>query len=116
MLGIGGGFIMIPIMLFLLKADEKFLSGTMQFQIVFTSIISTLLHASSMQNMDIVLCAYLIIGTLVGSQIGTRIGVKMNPEKFKIILIVLFFIIALKLGAKLFIMPDDPYTLDILGG
>lgn len=115
MLGIGGGFVMIPAMLFLLKADERFLSGTMQLQIVFTSIISTLLHANSHQNMDIILCIFLIIGTVFGSQIGARLGMRIEPKKFKFLLIIMFLIIALKLGINLFARPDSLYTVDIIG-
>jgi uncharacterized protein len=115
MLGIGGGFIMIPAMLYLLRADESNMSGTIQFQIIFTSIFSTILHALTTQNMDIVLCAILIVGTVIGAQIGARVGMKIQPKKFRFILAFVILTIAMSMGADLFIQPDSLYQIDQLG-
>ncbi len=115
MLGIGGGFIMIPAMLYLLKIDEAFLSGTIQFQIIFTSIFSTILHSLTSQNMDIILCIILIFGTVIGAQIGAKIGIKIQPKKFRLILAFIILLIAVNIGADLLIKPDNLYKIDQLG-
>jgi len=115
MLGIGGGFIMIPAMLYLIRIDESFLSGTIQFQIIFTSIFSTLLHSFTSQNMDIILCVILIFGTVVGAQIGAKIGMKIEPKKFRIVLALIILIMAVNIGSELLIAPENFYEIDQLG-
>lgn len=102
MLGIGGGFIMIPAMLFIFKINEQFISGTVQFQVIFTSIIATLLHSFHFQQIDIVLALILIIGTVIGAQIGARIGLKINPKRFKSLLLGIILMTAASVGKKLF--------------
>jgi uncharacterized membrane protein YfcA len=115
MLGIGGGFIMIPAMLYLLRADEKFISGTIQFQIIFTSIFATILHALAGHSLDIILSIILIFATVVGSQIGANIGMKIDPKKFRFILAFIILSIAIKMGLDLFIEPENIYKIDQLG-
>lgn len=115
MLGIGGGFVMIPAMLYFLRANESYLSGTIQFQIVFTSIFSTILHAVTFQSMDILLCAVLIFGTVIGAQIGAKIGIKIEPKKFRFLLAMVVLIIAVKMGMGLLLEPDNIYSVDQIG-
>ncbi len=115
MLGIGGGFIMIPAMLYLLRSDEKFISGTIQFQIIFTSIFATILHAFAGHGLDIILSIILIIATVIGSQIGARIGMNINPKKFRFVLAIIILSIALKIGLDLFLEPESIYKIDQLG-
>lgn len=115
MLGIGGGFIMIPAMLYLLRIDETFLSGTIQFQIIFTSIFSTILHSLTSQNIDIILCIILILGTVVGAQIGAKLGIKFQPKKFRIVLALIILVMAINVGSDFLIEPANIYKIEQLG-
>ncbi len=115
MLGIGGGFIMIPAMLYLLRVDETFLSGTIQFQIIFTSIFSTILHSLTSQNIDIILCIILILGTVVGAQIGAKLGMKFQPKKFRIVLALIIIVMAINVGSGFLIEPANIYKIEQLG-
>lgn len=111
LLGIGGAFIIIPAMLHLLKTEEKFTSGTMQFQLVFTSVVATLLHAIAFNGVDILLCFILIIGTVVGSSIGSKIGLKIEKENFRIVLGIVILLICVRVGYDVFFEPKDIYKV-----
>lgn len=109
--GLGGGFIMVPAMLYLLQCQEKFISGTTIFQIVFTSILSTILHSATHRHIDIVLAAILIVGTVFGSQIGSTIGRKIHPDRYRLLLALIIFIIAVKFAYSTFLSPDNLYQI-----
>lgn len=109
--GIGGGFIMVPSMLYLLQCKEKYISGTTIFQVVFTSILSTILHSLTQRHIDIILAVILIFGTVFGAQIGSRIGTRIHPERYRILLAGVILAICIKFAYGIFISSDNAYQI-----
>src|SRR5690554_2288383 len=79
-MGVGGGFIMVPAMIYLLGMPTKVVVGTSLFQIIFVTAFTTMLHATTNYTVDVVLAVLLLIGGVIGAQIGARIGVKLKAE------------------------------------
>ena len=115
-MGVGGGFIMVPAMIYLLGMPTKVVVGTSLFQIIFVTGFTTMLHAVTNHTVDIVLAVILLIGGVIGAQIGTRIGVKMKAEQLRILLAGMVLLVCGKLALDLLIMPSELYTLGAAGG
>ena len=111
LLGLGGAFIMIPIMLYLLRTRASYTSGTVLFQIVFTSIIASLLHALSLLYIDIVLSVILILSTVVGAQIGAQFAHKVESKKFRILYAVLMLTLCVQVAYNLTKEPSEKYQI-----
>lgn len=111
LLGIGGGFIMLPLLLYGLKVREKFLSGTIQVQIFITSIISTFIHSISFSKSDIFLAFYLIIGTIIGSRVGSNLSTKFKNEDFRIGLALFLIIMAIVMVKNTFFPTDMNFII-----
>ncbi|MEM7616987.1 MAG: sulfite exporter TauE/SafE family protein [Pseudomonadota bacterium] len=111
-MGIGGGFIMIPAMIYILGMPTSIVIGTSLFQIIFTTANVTLLQALSTQTVDIVLSFILLVGSVIGAQIGTKIGLKLKAEHLRVMLAIMVLIVAFKLGLGLIIEPELLYTVD----
>ena len=114
-MGVGGGFIMVPAMIYLLGMPTKVVVGTSLFQIIFVTAFTTLLHATTNFTVDIVLAVLLLIGGVIGAQIGTRIGVKMKAEQLRILLAVLVLAVCGKLALDLLLMPSELYSIGAAG-
>ncbi|MCD9148266.1 sulfite exporter TauE/SafE family protein [Pseudophaeobacter flagellatus] len=114
-MGVGGGFIMVPAMIYILGMPTKVVVGTSLFQIILVTAFTTMLHATTNQTVDIVLAVLLLIGGVVGAQIGTRIGVYLKAEQLRILLALMVIFVCLKLGLDLLLMPDELYTLGAAG-
>ncbi|SDE28950.1 sulfite exporter TauE/SafE family protein [Rhodobacter capsulatus] len=110
-MGVGGGFIMVPAMIYLLGMPTKVVIGTSLFQILIVSAFTTLLHAITNQSVDVMLALLLIVGGVVGAQIGTRLGAKLKAEQLRILLALLVLAVALKLGLDLVLPPSELYSL-----
>ncbi|MFQ1699520.1 sulfite exporter TauE/SafE family protein [Loktanella agnita] len=110
-MGVGGGFIMVPAMIYLLGMPTKVVIGTSLFQIIFVAGFTTMLHATTNQTVDVVLAVLLLIGGVIGAQFGTRIGVKMKAEQLRILLALLVLLVCGKLGLDLLIEPAELYSL-----
>lgn len=110
-MGIGGGFFMIPAMIYLLGMPPQLVVGTSLFQIIFTTSNVTILQAVSTQSVDVVLAALLLVGSAVGAQYGTRMGAKLPAEKMRFFLAMLVLAVSLKLAVGLFITPTNIYTV-----
>ena len=110
-MGVGGGFIMVPAMIYLLGMPTKVVVGTSLFQIIFVTGFTTLLHATTNFTVDIVLAVLLLIGGVIGAQIGTQIGVKLKAEQLRILLAIMVLAVCGKLALDLLIMPSELYTL-----
>jgi uncharacterized membrane protein YfcA len=110
-MGVGGGFIMVPAMIYLLGMPTKVVVGTSLFQIIFVTAFTTMLHATTNFTVDIVLAVLLLVGGVIGAQIGTRIGVKMKAEQLRIWLAVMVLVVCFKLGLDLLIEPIELYSL-----
>ena len=115
-MGIGGGFVLIPAMIYLLGMPTNIVIGTSLFQTIFTTANVTLLHAIGTNSVDIVLAVILIFGAVVGAQIGTRISSRIPAERLRWMLAVLVISVCLKMGIDLFITPEDPFVIELLLG
>ena len=110
-MGVGGGFIMVPAMIYLLGMPTKVVVGTSLFQIIFVTAFTTMLHATTNFTVDIVLAVLLLIGGVIGAQIGTRIGVHLKAEQLRILLAVLVLAVCGKLAFDLLVTPTELYTI-----
>jgi uncharacterized membrane protein YfcA len=110
-MGVGGGFIMIPAMIYLLKMPTNIVVGTSQFQILFVTAAATILHAASDQTVDIVLAFLLVLGGVVGVQFGVRAGSQLRGEQVRALLAILVVAVALRLLLGLVRTPEDIYSI-----
>ncbi|WP_073250503.1 sulfite exporter TauE/SafE family protein [Shimia gijangensis] len=115
-MGVGGGFIMVPAMIYLLGMPTKVVVGTSLFQIIFVTAFTTLLHATTNYTVDMALAVLLLIGGVVGAQIGTRIGTKLKAEQLRILLAMMVLTVCGKLAFDLLVMPSELYSLGASGG
>ena len=115
-MGVGGGFIMVPAMIYLLGMPTKVVVGTSLFQIIFVTAFTTMLHATTNFTVDIVLAVLLLVGGVIGAQIGTRIGVKLKAEQLRILLAMMVLAVCGKLAFDLLVMPSELYSLGAGGG
>jgi uncharacterized protein len=112
-MGVGGGFIMVPAMIYLLKVPTNVVIGTSLYQIVFVTAFTTVMQATTNQSVDIVLAMLLMTGGVVGAQYGTRIGQKLRGEQLRALLAMLVLAVGLRLAVELFITPDDLYSVTL---
>lgn len=110
-MGVGGGFFMIPAMIYLLGMPTTVVIGTSLFQIMFITINVTFLHAVSTQTVDMILAVLLLLGSATGAQLGSRIGAKLPADKLRGLLALLVLGVALKLGFTLFTPPENVYSI-----
>ena len=115
-MGVGGGFIMVPAMIYLLGMPTKVVVGTSLFQIIFVTAFTTMLHATTNFTVDIALAVLLLVGGVIGAQIGTRIGVKMKAEQLRILLAIMVLAVCSKLALDLLLMPGELYSIGAAGG
>lgn len=110
-MGVGGGFIMVPAMIYLLGMPTKVVVGTSLFQIIFVTAFSTLMHAVTSQTVDLMLAFVLIVGGVIGAQIGARIGVMLRAEQLRILLALLVLAVAGKIALDLLLVPSEVFSL-----
>ena len=115
-MGVGGGFIMVPAMIYLLGMPTKVVVGTSLFQIIFVTGFTTMLHATTNYTVDVALAVLLLVGGVVGAQVGTRIGTKMPAEQLRILLALMVLAVCFKLALDLLIMPSELYSIGATGG
>ena len=115
-MGVGGGFIMVPAMIYLLGMPTKVVVGTSLFQIIFVTGFATIMHATTNFTVDMVLAILLLVGGVVGAQIGTRIGVRMKAEQLRILLSIMVLAVCGRLALDLLIQPGELYSLSSAGG
>ena len=110
-MGVGGGFIMVPAMIYLLGMPTKVVVGTSLFQIIFVTAFTTLMHAVTNQTVDIMLALLLIAGGVIGAQFGTRVGVRLKAEQLRILLALLVLAVAGKIALDLLLRPDELFSV-----
>lgn len=115
-MGVGGGFIMIPALIYLLKVPTNVVVGTSLFQIIIISAYTTIVHATTNQTVDIVLAFVLMVGGVAGAQYGAKAGQKLRGEQLRALLALLVLAVALRLGFDLFVRPPDIYSLTGIDG
>lgn len=110
-MGVGGGFIMVPAMIYLLGMPTKVVVGTSLFQIIFVTAFTTVMHAVTAHSVDILLALVLILGGVVGAQVGTRIGLHLKAEQLRILLALLVLAVAGKIALDLLLEPAERYSV-----
>lgn len=115
-MGVGGGFIMVPAMIYLLGMPTSVVVGTSLFQIIFVTANVTILQAATNQTVDIVLALLLLIGGVIGAQFGARVGMKLQAEQLRVLLALMVLAVCVKLGIDLILTPSDLFSLGTGGG
>ena len=114
LMGIGGGFLLVPAMLYILGMSANVVVGTSLFQILFTTMATTLLHALTTQAVDIVLSVLLLFGSVTGAQLGARVARKVSPVWLRLALAIVVLLIALRLAIGLGFRPSELYSVEPL--
>ncbi|AWM76653.1 permease [Phenylobacterium parvum] len=110
-MGVGGGFILVPAMIYLLRMPAGVVVGTSLFQIILTTSLTTLLQAGRNQTVDIVLTCLLVLGGVIGAQLGARASARFRPEALRVLLALIILAIGLSMGLRLVLTPADPFVL-----
>ncbi len=111
-LGVGGGFIMVPAMIYLLKMPTKVVIGTSLFQVIFVAGVTTIFHAAANYAVDLLLAFVLMVGGVIGAQFGVSAGQKLRGEHLRALLALLVLGVSLRLVLDLFTTPPEKYSLD----
>jgi uncharacterized membrane protein YfcA len=112
LMGIGGGFMMIPAMIYILRMPSSLIVGTSLFQIIFIAANATFLQAVTNNTVDIILAFLMIISSVFGAQIGTRIGYKVDADNLRSGLAILIFLVCVKMLFSLFATPDKIFIIE----
>jgi uncharacterized membrane protein YfcA len=113
LLGVGGGFILVPAMLYILGMTTQVVIGTSLFQILFVTMATTLVHSVTTRAVDLVLAFLLLIGSVVGAQVGTRISMQARPEYLRAALAFIVLIVAIRMALGLGWRPDEIFSVDV---
>ena len=116
-MGVGGGFVMVPAMIYLLRVPTSVVIGTSLFQIVFVMAVTTLLQAMQNKTVDVVLAMLLIVGGVIGAQLGVIAGARLKGEQLRFLLAALVLLVCLRIGWELIVRPGEIYSIGpLLGG
>ena len=115
-MGIGGGFVVIPAMIYLLRMSTSVVVGTSLFQIVFVAAFATILHAVQNNSVDVVLAGLLIVGGVLGAQFGAVSGEKLRGEQLRFLLALLVLIVAARIGIDLVSTPSEMFSFGGMPG
>jgi uncharacterized membrane protein YfcA len=114
-MGVGGGFLMVPAMIYLIGMPTQVVVGTSLFQITFVTAVTTFLHAANNQTVDVVLALALIVGGVIGAQLGSNAGARLRGEHLRILLAAIVLVVCGKLAYDLIVTPADLYSLGAVG-
>lgn len=115
-MGVGGGFVLVPAMVYLLRMPAGVVVGTSLFQIIITTSLTSVLQAGRNQTVDVVLATMLLVGGVLGAQFGARASSRFRAEELRALLGIIVLVVGLKMGLDLFIAPDEPFVLIAGGG
>ncbi len=110
-MGVGGGFLLVPAMIYILGMPPLLVAGTSLFQIIFTSAFATIMHATVSNSVDILLAVFLILGGVLGAQIGVLASKKVTGASARIILALLVLGVCSQLAVQLFLLPSDLFVM-----
>ena len=110
-MGVGGGFIMVPAMIYVLGMPTKVVVGTSLFQIIFVTGFTTVLHATTNYTVDIALAVLLLLGGVIGAQLGSQFGTRLRAEQLRILLALMVIAVCIKIALDLLIMPSELYSI-----
>ena len=111
LMGIGGGFVLVPAMLYILGMSANVVVGTSLFQILFVTMATTMMHSLTTKAVDIVLAALLLLGSVSGAQIGAQFAQRVPAEKLRLVLAAIVLLVALRMALGLGWRPDEIYTV-----
>jgi uncharacterized membrane protein YfcA len=114
LLGVGGGFIVVPAMIYILGMSAQVVVGTSLLQILFVTAATTLVHATSTKSVDIVLAGLLLLGSVIGAQFGARLAQKAKPELLRMFLAIIILAVAIRMAFGLAWQPEEIYTVQVL--
>ncbi|MEI9991274.1 MAG: sulfite exporter TauE/SafE family protein [Rhizomicrobium sp.] len=112
-MGVGGGFVIVPAMIYLLRMPTNVVMGTSLFQIIIVTAATTILQATTNYSVDIVLGLFLILGGVIGAQFGVRAGERLRGEQLRLLLALLVLAVALRLFVGLVVKPDDLFSVTV---
>jgi len=115
-MGVGGGFIMVPAMIYLLRVPTNVVIGTSLFQIMFVTMFTTIAQSATNQTVDIVLALILMVGGVIGAQFGAQMGQKLKAEQLRALLGLIVLAVCLRLGWDLVATPDELFSLGMGAG
>jgi len=113
LMGVGGGFIMVPVMIYVLKMPTKIVVGTSLFQLLFTTAAVSVMQAGINHSVDPFLALLLILGSVLGTKLGARLGARLPAEKLRLILALVVVAVAVKMIVTLLIPPVDIYGMSV---
>jgi uncharacterized membrane protein YfcA len=111
LMGVGGGFILVPAMLYILGMSGNVVVGTSLFQIMFVTMVTTMTHALTTKSVDIILAGLLLLGSVIGAQFGTQIALKARPEILRLVLAAIVLAVAVRMLLGLGYQPEEIYTV-----
>ncbi|WP_424933144.1 sulfite exporter TauE/SafE family protein [Amaricoccus macauensis] len=114
-MGVGGGFIMVPAMIYLIGMPTKVVVGTSLFQFLFVTGFTTIMHAIENKSVDVVLAVILLLGGVIGAQIGVRLATRLKAEQLRILLAMVVIGVCLKLASDLVLRPAELYSIELSG-
>ena len=114
LMGIGGGFVLVPAMLYILGMSANVVVGTSLYQILFVTMATTMMHAMTTKAVDIVLAGLLLLGSVTGAQIGAKLAQAVSPTRLRLALAVIVLLVALRMALGLGYRPDEIYTVSPL--
>jgi uncharacterized membrane protein YfcA len=114
LLGVGGGFVIVPAMIYLLGMSTTVVVGTSLMQILVVTAATTLVHATTTKSVDIVLAGLLLLGSVIGAQIGARFAQKAKPELLRMFLAIIVLAVAFRMALGLGWRPAEIYTIETL--
>ena len=114
-MGVGGGFIMVPAMIYLLRIPTSVVVGTSLFQIIFVTAYTTIVQAATNYSVDVVLAFILMVAGVIGAQYGVRVGQKLRGEQLRALLALLVLAVAMRLAVSLVVRPDDLFSVAVGG-
>ncbi|MBL8587487.1 MAG: sulfite exporter TauE/SafE family protein [Methylobacteriaceae bacterium] len=112
-LGIGGGFILVPALIYIFRVPAAVVVGTSLLQILCTMVFATVMHAATNHSVDVVLALLLIIGGVFGAQFGARAGMKIRGEHFRLLLAILIFGVAMRFALDILVTPAERYSVTL---
>ena len=114
LLGIGGGFILVPAMIYLLGMPARVVIGTSLFMVLAVSAATTMVHALTTRAVDVVLAVLLLVGGVIGAQYGALLALKMKPDLLRLALAVVILLVALRMALGLAWRPDEIFSIEYL--
>jgi len=111
LMGIGGGFVLVPAMLYILGMSAQVVVGTSLFQILFVTMATTMMHALTTHAVDLVLALLLLLGSVSGAQVGAQFAQKASPVRLRLVLAVIVLLVAARMLLGLTWRPDEIFTV-----